>query len=269
MWLANRLFPSVRKLQRENQKLRSMLAQSKQADIDDQGNWPAWYLPYESRSNYKTTWTMLSETAELAMLHVCGTIDESAMRLSAEDTRRQLQATVGIHSDDTVLEIGCGIGRVGQEVAPLCQRWIGADVSPKMIGFARERLRENSNVEFVEMSGYDLSPVPSQSVSVAYCTVVFMHLTTWDRFAYVQEAYRVLRPGGRLFVDNIDLCTEHGRLEFQVAASIPRHRRPAHIGELSTPQELETYLKWAGFQDVTCETYLGKWASAWGVRPRV
>jgi len=40
--------------------------------------------------------------------------------------------------------------------------------------------------------------------------VVFMHLESWDRYNYISEAFRALRPGGRIYVDNINLCSDGG-----------------------------------------------------------
>jgi ubiquinone/menaquinone biosynthesis C-methylase UbiE len=115
-----------------------------------------------------------------------------------------------VHRDDVVLEIGAGVGRVGAELAPLCKRWIGADVSENMLSYLHERLREHANVEAVSLNGWDLSPIDSESVDVVYATVVFMHLDDWDRYGYIREGLRVLKPGGRMYVDNTNLLSEPG-----------------------------------------------------------
>ncbi|HET8761343.1 MAG TPA: methyltransferase domain-containing protein [Nitrospiria bacterium] len=218
--------------------------------------------PYE-RSAYKATWTDLSTTVDQAKMHVAGYVEEDKFRASAEDTKKVLLETVGIRADDVVLEIGCGVGRVGQVLAPLCKEWIGCDVSPNMLKHAAERLRERRNVRFVELSGYDLKPIADQSVDVVYCTVVFMHLDEWDRYRYVLEARRILRPGGRIYIDNFNLCGEEGWAIFDRHRAIPPAQRPAHISVSSTPQEIEMYLKKAGFESVTVESH-SLWARGWG-----
>jgi SAM-dependent methyltransferase len=264
MWLANK-FPSVKRLIRENAALRQRLAEphgsagTSDAPPDGSGNG---HLPYTNRPEYKKVWAGLSSSLEQATISVYGSTDERSLRESARWTYEQLCETVGIGAEDRALEIGCGIGRVGEELSPHCLEWVGADVSANMLGHAARRLFGRPNVRFVEVSGYDLSPIESESVDVAYCTIVFMHLSTWDRFAYVREAHRVLRPGGRFFVDNLSLCTEWGWHEFEKHAAIPPSRRPAHIGEFSTPQELEIYLLRAGFRDVQTRTRLS-WVQAW------
>jgi SAM-dependent methyltransferase len=97
--------------------------------------------------------------------------------------------------------------------------------------------------------------------------VVFMHLETWDRYNYVLEAARVLRPGGRLYVDNVNLCSEEGWAVFEAHRRFPPDARPPHITECSTPQELETYLKRAGFAETQVRTE-GLFVRAWGHKPQ-
>ena len=137
-----------------------------------------------------------------------------------------------------------------------------------MLKFAAERLRNLENVEFVELSGNDLGPIADNSVDVVYCTVVFMHLEGWDRYAYVEEAFRVLRAGGKLYVDNVNLCSDAGWAIFETHRQFPVSERPDHITVCSTPQELLEYLKRAGFERI--ESRAGdELIAVWGQKPRL
>ena len=218
------------------------------------------------RSDYKRVWTTLSESLSSAKMHVSGTEDEAIFEESGAGTSEFLLTNVGINATDVVLEIGCGVGRVGKHLAARCGRWIGADVSPNMLAFAADRLRDFSNVEFVELAGNDLQPISDNSIDVIYCTVVFMHLEGWDRYSYVLEALRALRPGGKLYVDNVNLCTDTGWSIFETHRKFPLSQRPDHITVCSTPQELQEYLKRAGFEQI--ETYAGsELIAVWGRKP--
>jgi ubiquinone/menaquinone biosynthesis C-methylase UbiE len=218
------------------------------------------------RSDYKRVWMKLSESPSSAKMHVSGTEDEAIFEASGAGTSEFLLTNVGINATDVVLEIGCGIGRVGKHLAAHCGRWIGGDVSPNMLRFAADRLHDFSNVEFVELSGNDLHPISDNSIDVAYCTVVFMHLEGWDRYGYVVEAFRVLRPGGKLYVDNVNLCSDAGWSIFETHRKFPVSQRPDHITVCSTPQELQEYLKRAGFERI--ETRPGdELIAVWGSKP--
>jgi len=218
-----------------------------------------------SRSEYKKVWSALSTTLDQAKLHVIGVTEEAALQSTAEQTLGFLQDSVGIGKEDVVLEIGCGIGRVGKVVAPLCRKWIGCDVASNMLALAAERLRGLDNLELLEISGYNLSGVADASVDVVYCTVVFMHLEPWDRYNYVLEAFRVLRPNGRIYVDNINLCSEGGWKVFEIHRAFSATNRPPHMTQNSTPQEIETYLSRAGFGEVRIRTD-DDWIRASGVK---
>jgi SAM-dependent methyltransferase len=220
-----------------------------------------------ARSEYKKVWSALSTTEDQAKLHVIGVTEEAALQATGEETLRFLQNSVGIGKEDVVLEIGCGIGRVGKAVAPLCRKWIGCDVAANMLSLAAQRLKDLSNVELVEISGYNLSGVADASVDVVYCTVVFMHLESWDRYNYILEAFRALRPGGRIYVDNINLCSDGGWKVFETHRAFSPANRPPHMTQNSTPQEIETYLTRAGFRDVRIRTD-DDWIRASGIKPK-
>jgi SAM-dependent methyltransferase len=217
------------------------------------------------RSEYKKVWSGLSTTEDQAKLHVIGVTEDAALQSTGEQTLGFLEESVGIRKDDVVLEIGCGIGRAGRLVAPLCRKWIGCDVASNMLSLAAERLKDLPNVELKEISGYDLAGLRDASVDVVYCTIVFMHLEPWDRYNYVLEAFRVLRPKGRIYVDNTNLCSDGGWKVFEAHRAFPPANRPPHMTQNSTPQEIETYLKRAGFSDVRIRTN-DDWIRASGIK---
>jgi len=219
------------------------------------------------RSQYKEVWNSASGTEDEAKIAVAGYAEEETLRQSAEQTRDLLIDCVGLSRNDVVLEIGAGVGRVGAVLAPLCRQWIGADVSENMVAHIGRRLASFDNVRAIALNGYDLSPIPSESVDLVYCTVVFMHLYEWDRYAYVREGFRVLRPGGRMLVDNVNLLCDEGWNFFIEHTRIPPLERPPHISMTSTPQELETYFHRAGFERVR-QKLNGLWVVTYGNKPR-
>ncbi len=216
------------------------------------------------RAHYKEVWNACAANERDAMLHVAGYADEEEFRRVGGLTRDMLVECVGVRPDDAVLEIGAGIGRVGQLLAPLCREWIGADVSENMLAHLGRRLGGLPNVRTVALNGYDLSPVADASVDLVYCTVVFMHLDEWERFNYVREGFRVLRPGGRMLVDNTNLLSPEGWAFFlKTMALYHPLARPANISKSSTPEELRAYFQQAGFRNIR-QKNAGMWIITWG-----
>lgn len=220
------------------------------------------------RGDYKNVWNSLSKTKTDAYLVVSGYTDEDKFHADAEDTADILRQTVGVKPEDRILEIGCGVGRVGRVLSPFVKEWIGCDVSANMLRIAGRRLLGLPNIRLQEISGYDLQPIPDASVDVVYTTVVFMHLEEWDRYNYVLEAKRVLKPGGRFYCDNVDIASATGWAVFEESRlNFSPRERPPQISKCSSQPELETFLKRAGFEQVRVAGRLDFWAYAWGVKP--
>ena len=199
------------------------------------------------RHQYKSIWNSVSSTEREAKIAVTGTLDKEEHDRSAKQTCKWIQNYVGISQDDVVLDLGAGFGRVGDVMAPLCKKWIGTDVSENMVAMMRQRLSHHRDVEVIATNGFDLSQIASNSIDLCYCTIVFMHLDEWERYNYIAEGFRVLKPGGRMIVDNISLANDQGWKIFIDHAKIPVAERPPHISRTSTPQELTIYFQRAGF----------------------
>lgn len=219
------------------------------------------------RQYYKRVWTSLSATEDGAKFWVQGSTDEALLAESAANDIARIVADVPVTKSSHVLEIGCGVGRLGGEFAKRCHTWTGCDVSPNMLQYAARRLSAFTNVRFQEISGYDLRPVGDGTQDVVYSTVVFMHLSEWDRYSYVEEAFRILKPGGQLYIDNISLTTDYGwKNMFELARAYSPQDRPPQIGSTSTPQEFEVYLQRAGFPTWRTHIVGGAWVVGVGTK---
>jgi len=118
---------------------------------------------------------------------------------------------VEIAPNGTILEIGCGIGRLLTRVLSnaTCDRVIGVDISERMIQHARAALGAKNNLMLLVNTGTDLSTVPNASVDFAYSKDVFIHIhdVTVVR-GYFAEVRRVLKSNGifRFNVRRMDLA---------------------------------------------------------------
>ena len=97
----------------------------------------------------------------------------------------------------TVVEIGCGIGRMTAPFAREFGQVHAVDVSPAMVEQARRRLAACGNVTVHPGNGYDLAFLPDACCDLAFSFIVFQHIPAAAAIEnYVREAARVLKPRG-------------------------------------------------------------------------
>ena len=139
---------------------------------------------------------------------------------------------LGSTSGMTLVEIGCGIGRMTRALAARFGRIIALDVSPEMIDRARRNNPNLANVEFRVGSGVDLAGIPDRSVDVVFSWFVLQHLPREaDVLRYVEDAGRVLRDGGTAFlhIQTSRNALDHSRrwIERKLYYSLPARVRDA------------------------------------------
>ncbi len=100
---------------------------------------------------------------------------------------------------ESVLEIGCGAGRITKQLATTFEKVYAVDVSKDMIDLARKTIN-SGNVEFSIIDGLHL-PQSERSVKAIFSTHVLQHLDSVEiGFSYFREFSRVLDVGGTMMV---------------------------------------------------------------------
>lgn len=142
--------------------------------------------------------------------------DVFSQLLGARDAHWRLVAQAGLEPGQTVLEIGCGTGSVlllAAHAVP-ATTLIGLDPDPSVLAIAARKARR-AGVQVRLDRGYaDRLPYPDGSVDRVLSSLMLHHLPHDQQQAALQEVRRVLRPGGRLHLLDIDgsPATRAGRL---------------------------------------------------------
>ncbi len=157
------------------------------------------------------------------------------------------QAIAALKPGETVLDLGSGAGFDSFLAARQVGKTghvIGVDMTPEMVAKARSLAvtEEYSNVEF-RLGEIEHLPVADASVDVIMSNCV-INLSP-DKRKVFQEAFRILRPGGRLAISDVIATAP---LPAAVRNDLALYS--SCIGGAATTDELATMLHESGFQDV-------------------
>ncbi|MBN2491485.1 MAG: class I SAM-dependent methyltransferase [Planctomycetes bacterium] len=204
----------------------------------------------QPQQSYARCWDEIASDRAEAYRLVDESQSEEALAAHGKTQAKYVVEGLRIGPGDVVLDLGCGVGRIGKEVAPRAGKWVGVDVSANMVALARERMHGLPNVEVRVVSGADLAPIPTASIDKIYCHAVFIHMDKEDFYSYLVEARRVLKPGGLFYFDVWNLCHEVGWLRWQYERALyaTRAERPIHRNQFSTPDEVRMMVRMAGLE---------------------
>jgi arsenite methyltransferase len=164
--------------------------------------------------------------------------------------RALVHEALGSSQGERVLDAGCGPGfyvaeileRVGPEGSV-----VGVDASEPMLALAAKRCEGRDNVSF-EQGDVTALPVPDEDFDRALSVQVLEYVA--DIPAALRELFRVLRPGGRVLIWDVDWAT----VSWHSAdpARMERFLRAwdEHLTDPSLPRTLSARLREAGFEDV-------------------
>jgi trans-aconitate 2-methyltransferase len=156
----------------------------------------------------------------------------------------------GIPQDATVLDVGCGTGRVTEALLALVPRGrvLAMDASADMVALARRRLGDRAEVWCQDVLELEVEEPVDAIVSTATLHWVPDHDRLWARLA------RALRPGGVLEAQ----CGGAGniaRVREVIEAAAP-DAAPELVGwspwVFAGPEETERRLQAAGFTAARC-----------------
>ena len=171
-------------------------------------------------------------------------------------------ARLPLQGDETVLDAGCGSGRVTRLLVERLPRGkvIAVDGSPSMVEKTREALGPDVEAFVCELTQLELD----EQVDAVFSNAVFHWIPDHD--ALFARMFAALRPGGRLAVQcggAGNLGSYHDQLH-EICAEPPFAE---YLGDWEGPWNFagaaDTALKLhaAGFTDVSC------WLEPWPVHP--
>jgi 2-polyprenyl-3-methyl-5-hydroxy-6-metoxy-1,4-benzoquinol methylase len=114
-----------------------------------------------------------------------------------------LLRSLGLRNGDLVIDVGCGSGRLAQQLASdKSIRYVGTDVVPRLLETARTATGRN-DWEFHLVEGIRI-PCPDNVADFVTFFSVLTHTTHVESFKYLQEGARCLKPGGCVIVSFLE-----------------------------------------------------------------
>ena len=131
--------------------------------------------------------------------------------------RDRILTRARLNPRDRVVDVGAGTGLLALGIAPTVREVHAVDISPAMTSYLGRQAAQLGldNVEPVTATAIDL-PLPDASATVVVSNYVYHHLSDSDKQDGIAEAFRVLRPGGRIVI---------GDMMFRPALGDERSRR--------------------------------------------
>jgi trans-aconitate 2-methyltransferase len=156
----------------------------------------------------------------------------------------------GIAPDATVIDVGCGTGRVTEALLAIVPRGrvLAIDASDAMVALARARLGDRAHVWCQDVLDLELDEPVDAIISTATLHWVTDHDRLWRRLA------QALRPGGALEIQ----CGGKGNIARvrEVIEAAARDAAPELVGwspwMFAGPEDTEHRLREAGFVAIRC-----------------
>ncbi|MGH7995011.1 MAG: class I SAM-dependent methyltransferase [Opitutaceae bacterium] len=145
----------------------------------------------KSKSQYEALWTTLSKTEKAAEAAVGGDFDAiGALEF-------QLLKLVGLTRDSSVVDVGCGSGRLAKQLTPwLRGPYLGTDILPPLLEHAR-RITGRPDWRFEPTDGERI-PADDETADMICFFSVMTHITHEETWRYILDAKRVAKPGAKI-----------------------------------------------------------------------
>ena len=137
-----------------------------------------------------------------ARYHILTSLYDPFARLFFKKTYRKITSRIDAKENAEILDIGCGPGNLLIELHRKFPeaRIIGLDIDPEILEIAKKKLdKRKLRIPLIRASATDI-PLLNESSDVIVSSLMIHHLEREDRKKFVEEAYRVLRQNGKLYL---------------------------------------------------------------------
>ena len=120
------------------------------------------------------------------------------------DEKNFVLPQLNVTTKTSVLDIGCGVGRWGGTLVPLCNKYVGVDFSEEMVRAARISFGTSDNTKFLCSSFQDLfalEEIAGQKFDVVVIAGVSMYINDSELQMCFRNLASLLNPGAVIYIE--------------------------------------------------------------------
>lgn len=169
------------------------------------------------------------ETVKKSFAIQAANFESSSMNFSKEEYLDDTVSAIGVSANDTILEVAAGTCACGRALAGHAKAVVCLDVTSAMLEVGKKEAarKQQNNMTFVLGTAEKL-PFLDESFDIVISRLAFHHFKNIQES--FQEMVRVLRPGGKLVLIDMEAAKERLR---EREDEIETWRDPSHIRNLS------------------------------------
>jgi SAM-dependent methyltransferase len=162
----------------------------------------------------------------------------------------EILKAAGLKDGMRVVDLGCGSGRLASALHQGADvSYVGIDIVQPLLDYARSKAPK---YQFVLHRGLSI-PQPDASADMVSAFSLFTHLLQSETFIYMEEAVRILKPGGKLVFSFLEFAEPKHWAIFEQTRDSARDANGDHLNMFMERSAIDI---WASKLGLAVERYL-------------
>jgi len=171
----------------------------------------------------------------------------------------QLLRWAGLANGMSVVDLGCGSGRLPHALGKaFAIDYLGVDIVQALLDYAATK--SPTNYRFVLNRSLTL-PADDKSADFVTAFSVFTHLLPSESYLYMEDARRVLKPGGKLVFSFLEVVEPSHWFAFEGEVNSRRAGGSSHLNMMLERPMIKRMAETLGYSE---PTFIGGSDAPWG-----